>query len=116
MLKLAIIDLLACMFCFPNSDHVMFSREFSGVPSRGLQWKKHKRQKGLLCIMSVLLQQARTSSISTSVPGSLFLPPPGMKEKRRDPGNKVGTIHFPVGAAVCRLHYHHMMSYKRLER
>ena len=51
------IDLSACMFCFPNSDHVMFSREFvssffinyayiytcmylHGVPSRGLKWEK----------------------------------------------------------------------------
>ena len=47
---------LACMFCFPNSDHVMFFREFvscffmnyayicmcmylHGVPSRGLKWE-----------------------------------------------------------------------------
>ena len=59
---------LPCMFCFPNSDHVMFSREFAfclfinyaficmwmhvhktkfekkkqfcGVPSGGLKWEK----------------------------------------------------------------------------
>ena len=23
------IDLFSCMFCFPNSDHVIFSREFA---------------------------------------------------------------------------------------
>ena len=59
-------NFLACMFCFPNSDHVKFSRKFAfclfidyayidtwmhvhttkfernsslGVPSRGLRWE-----------------------------------------------------------------------------
>ena len=81
------------MFCFPNSDHVMFSTEFSGVPSRGLKWKKkHKSQKVYICALCQFYRnkQEQFCSIPTSVLGSLLLPPPGVKEKRRDPGNKVG--------------------------
>ena len=109
----------------PFSLYVSFSQFRPRDVLQGILWgtitrsemeKMHKSQQGLLCVMSVLLQQARTSSIPTSFPQSLLVPSPGVKEKRTDPGNKVGTIHFPVGAAVCRLHYHHMISYKILER
>ena len=63
-----------------------------GTITRSEMEKKHKSQKVYICALCQFYRnkQEQFCSIPTSVLGSLLLPPPGVKEKRRDPGNKVG--------------------------